>query len=180
MGFPSEERNPNARRRFEEILSKYEELRRFFPDDLVMVEEVAEEIARRMPKVPKPREVVPRTVDHKNQLVKNAADLVNTNVGGKLKELVIRSPSQNFGIYILADGITQLSKTYTELTALSPHSDLIDAYPETNNYGELTGNYVVKIGELYWTSDCLISIRIDGDDPITFNNLWVSWDSYIT
>ena len=159
-----------------EVRKRFEELRGLFPaePDLVMVEEFAEEIARRMPKVPKPREVVTRTLDHKNQVVKNAYNMVNVpNVGGKLKELVIRSPSQNFGVYILADGVAKLARSYTELAGLSPHSEFVDAYEEAGN-----GVYVVNIKEISWLENFLVTVNVE--ETITFHNLWALWDELIS
>jgi len=138
-----------------------------------MVEEFAEEIARRMPKVPKPREFVTRTLDHKNYPVKNVYNMVNvSNVGGKLKELVIRSPSQNFGVYILADGVVKLARSYTELTSLSPHSEFVDAYEEAEN-----GVYVVKVKEISWLQNFLATVNVE--ETITFHNLWANWLEYV-
>ncbi len=159
----------------EDLRRRFQEIRNFFPDepDLVMIEEFAEEIARRTPKVPKPREVVTRTLDHKNQVVKNAYNMVNVNVGGKLKELAIRSPSQNFGVYILADGVTKLARSYTELTGLSPHSDFMDAYEEAEN-----GVYVVNIKEISWLENFLVTVNVE--ETITFHNLWALWNELIS
>lgn len=165
----------DPQKRFEEVNKRFQEVRELFPTepDLVMVEELAEEIGRRMPKVPKRREAVTRTLDHKNQIVKNAYNLVNvTNVRGELKELVIRSPSQNFGVYILADGVTKLARSYTNLTGLSPHSEFMDAYEEAGD-----GVYVVKLKEMSWLENFLATVNVS--ETITFYNLWALWNEYI-
>jgi len=161
-------------RKKEEILRRFEELRELFPaePDLVMVEEFAEEIARRT-KPPKLREVVTRTLDRKDEPVTHVFDVVKARVGGRLRELVVRSPSKNFSILILADGVTKLSRSYEELEAISPHLEMIDAYEEAEN-----GVYVLCIREMHWTSNFLASILVD--EKITFTHLFCLWDEYIS
>lgn len=173
----------DASKRFEEAQKRFQDARNFFSsDDLVMVEEAAAEVARRMPK-PKlhEREVVTRTLDRQSEAVAYTYDLVSSKTMGHLRELSIRSPSTNFSLLIVTDGVNRLSRTYTELTTLATISELVDAFPELDDNGAATGNYVVRIEELRWTTDCLISIHIEQpSQSITFLNLFAVFNEYLS
>lgn len=181
-------------------LRRYEELRRLFPaePDLAMIEELAEEIARRLP-TPWPREIVrpireiireipgappeivtppalevrQRVFDRDDLAVTHAYSVIETAAGGRLDELTIMSPSTNFSVLILADGVRKLSKTYTELTVIASHLEMIDAFEDAEN-----GVYVVHIKNLRWVSDCLVSVRVTA--KIIFNNIFCVYDEYLT
>jgi len=156
----------------QEILKRLERLKPIldlFPKemDIVEIEEMAREIAKKIPRL---RETITRTLDLKNVRVEGTFNIINSKVGGKLKELVVRSPSPKFSLYILADGIPRITRSYTELTSISQHSELLDAYEEN-------GNYIVRLKDLNWLQNFMATISVE--EPTTFNNIWSIWDEYV-
>ena len=142
-------------------LPKYEDLMR-------MARQIGEELAKKMPK---PKEISTKILDKKNFPVKKTFDLVNVNLPGRLKEVIIRSPSTDFSILIMSDGYKKMDRSYSELAEISEHSEDIDAYEEAGN-----GVYVVKLKDIYWIESFIATIYVD--NPITFHNLWVSYEIY--
>jgi len=157
------------------IIETFERLAGLFEKeiDLVLVEEFADEIGRRISKrVPRLPEVVTRRLDRDNVLIKNYAELFYSRTRGKLREFVAKSPSTNFKIIIMRDGTNFLERTYSELASISPQSEVIDAYEEADN-----GTYVVVIKNISWLRDFTISIRTSED--IIFSKIFSIWDEYI-
>jgi hypothetical protein len=72
---------------------------------------------------------------------------------------------------MLSDGVTRLSRSYSELTAISQHLECIDAYQAEDE------TYVLHIGEINWTSSFLLTIYVK--EKIVFNNLFAVYDEYI-
>jgi len=156
-GFPPEFLEPD------EALVIAEELAR------MLGETIAEEVAE---KLPKPKEIVTRTLDRKDEVVNRTYDVIKAEVPGKLTEIVIRSPTKDFSVLIVADGVAKLSRTYDELAALSPHSEFLDAYEEAEN-----GVYLVHIKEMHWVSNFLATVYVDGS--VTFHNIFAVWEEHL-
>lgn len=146
----------------------WEELSSLFPEepDLVMVEELARELAKT---VARPREISTKILDLKNKVVRYSFDIIKENLPGHIKEITVRSPSKNFSILIMADNIVKINRSYEELAALSPSSETISAYKEVES-----GLYVLHIKDIYWTTNILATIYVA--QPITFNNIWAVFD----
>jgi len=156
-----------------ELFKRFQEIASIFPRevDLVELEEAAREAGREFAKrLPRPREFITRTFDKRNLPVRFSLDVIKTNVMGKLREFVLLSPSTKFSILVIADGVTKLSRTYDQLAEISPHSAFIDAYPSNGGYG-------VRLGEMSWISDFLLSIYVE--EPITFSHIFCIWDEKV-
>ena len=153
-----------------------EEFLKFFPPetDLVAVEELArevgEQIGKKIPFIQKPRT---RILDRKGVTIQRIYELLDSRVRGKLRELTLKSTSKDYSIYIQADGVKKLSRTFDQLMDISKSLDFIDAFPE-----EDTNKYVLHMKELNWLSDCLINLHAD-NEPVTFNSIFVLWDELI-
>ena len=162
----------SARERFEELRSQYEELRDLFPaePDQVMVEEVAEEMARRMPRPAKLREIVTRTIDWKSKRVEFELSLFDVKVGGKLQELMLRGPSKNYSIVLVTDGILRLYKTFEEMEVVSAYLDTIDAFEEN-------GVYLLHLKDYSWLESAYSVISVK--ETIVFDNVFLKWDELI-
>ena len=159
-----------------EAFKRFEELSKLFPEetDLVALEEIVSETREKIiERIPKPRKALTRILDRKDEAVRYTFDLVRSSVEGKLNEITIRSPSQNFSTLIIADGVKKLSRTYSELLQISPHSQLIDAYEEAEN-----GVYILHIKEMYWRERFLATLYVD-QGSITFNNIWAVWEEKV-
>lgn len=164
----------SRRERAEEIFRRFEDLASIFPRemDLVELEEAAREAGRELAKrIPMPKELVTRIVDKKDRPVKRTFDIIKTNLPGKLSELTIRSPSQQFSLLMMSDGVKRLNRSYSQLAQLSPYSTTIDAYEED-------GTFIVRIGEMHWLDNFLATLYVDGE-PITFGNIWAKWEEKI-
>jgi len=127
------------------------------------------------PKVPELKlpEIVTKTVDKKDWIVSHVFNIVKiSNVGGRLRELVVRSPSKNFSVHVSADGVDKISRSYEDLETISPHVETIDAYEEAGD-----SVYVLRIGEIRWANDFAASLYVD-NGPITFNAIFACYDIY--
>jgi hypothetical protein len=153
------------------IISEFEELRRLFPEepDLVTVEEVSSEIARRI-KIPRPREELTRIVDKKDIPVRHSFEVIRSRTRGRLRELMLKASSKNFSLYVLLDNVVWLDKSYDEFAAISQHLENIDAYEED-------GSYVVRIGEMRWLADFLAMIYVR--EEVTFSHIFAIYDEYV-
>ena len=142
---------------------------------LVLAEEYAREAGRQLAKeIPRPREAVTRTVDKRDYPVQRTFSIIDASVPGKLNEMTIVSPSELFSILILSDGVQKLSRSYSELLQLSPHSSFIDAFEDAAN-----GVYILHVKEMYWLSDFAVMLYVDSPTAITFKNIWVVWEEKI-
>lgn len=147
---------------------KFEELHKLFPQelDLVMVEEMAEQIAERFPK---PREVVTKTLDKKDVSFTGTYNIISVTVRGKLRELTLHSKSKKFHVYILADKMVKLDRSFEELDAISEYLNVIDAF-------EVDGEYVVHLKDLSWERKFLLTVTARTGEEVTFSNIFAIWD----
>jgi len=111
-------------------------------------------------------------VDEVNYTVSTKFKLVETSRRGRLRELSIRSPSSNFTITVITDGLQQFSRSYTEFQTLSPHSTLIDAFEDSQD-----GTYVLHIDEISWRNNATIILR--ALESITFENIFVVFEEFL-
>jgi hypothetical protein len=167
-------------------VTEKEDLRKLLPErftpglSLLLMEEYAREMGRQMareaprPEVIRPREIVTRTVDKRNYAIRHTFTIIDASVPGKLDELTIVSPSTNFSILIMTDGVQRLSRSYSELLELSPHSMLIDAFEDADN-----GVYVLHIKEVYWLDEFSVRLYVDSATAITFKQIWASWQEKV-
>jgi len=151
------------RRRFREII------RTFFPPepDLAILEEAAELFAKR---VPKPREVITKTLDRDQAKFIGAQDLISVRGRGKLREFMVRAKGKNFRVIILADGLKKLDRTYDELDVISEYLDFIDAF-------EVDGEYIIHLKEVSWISDFLLTLL--AEEEIVFLKIFAVWDEIL-
>lgn len=152
----------------EEAEALWREVNKLFPEeaDLVMVEELARELAK---SAPRPREITTKIVDLKNRVVRQSLEIVKENRPGHIKEITIRSPSKDFSIFIVVDNAIKLYRSYDELVTLSPSSETVSAYREAG-----TDVYVLHVKDLHWTENVLVEVYVTR--PVTFNNVWAVFD----
>lgn len=151
---------------------------------LILAEELARDIGRevannlRFPKAEVvPREVVvptsevklSHTVDKKDYTTSDVYTIVDTKSSGTLKEATVRSTSTNYSIYIEADGIEKIYRTFVELEDISSYLEFIDAF-------EVDGVYILRIGELHWTNSFRLVLRPSAS--VLFKNIIALWEEY--
>jgi len=130
------------------------------PRELIeKLEELAEKV--------RPREVVTRVKDVKDVHVTFEYDVFKIPTRGKLHELMIRSPSDRYTIYLAADGIAKLHRSFPELEEVSEYLRAIDAF-------KVDEEYVLRIADFSWLEAASCIIRVE--KPITFHNIYVKWD----
>ena len=148
-----------------------------------VAEQLAQHLAKPIEIKVEPKvELVPfgtKTLDKRNYTVtnyyhltppENQSTLYLSENEGRLKEITIRSPSTNFRIKLFVDDVEKLNQTYTDLTALSPHTEILDAYQETEG-----GNYVLHIKDVIWTEKIQVILYAEGA-PINFQHIWAVWE----
>jgi hypothetical protein len=149
-------------------------LRRKFDPALgiLMSEEAGREIGQRLAeRLPKPTRPTTRTLDKKDEIVSYVYDAIRSNVAGRLVELVVRSPHPDFSLLLAVDGTVILSRTFNELVAMSPHSDILDVFQDIE-----TGVYVAVINNIRWRSEFLAQVYVDYATRL--HSLWAIWEEY--
>lgn len=150
---------------------------RFSPGiSLLLMEEFAretgDEIAKRIPRL---KERVTKTLDRADEPIRYKLDLIKAETGGSLRELTVKSPSPDFSLLVMTDGVRRIDRTYTELAELSPQSDLIDAFEVAGD-----GVYALSIKDIMWVQSGLVTLYVDSGSMITFQKIWVVWEELIT
>jgi len=152
-----------------------EELGLDVPTALIVTEEFAREVGERVGEAVervKPERLVSRILDRKNWSINAPTELVSSNRRGRLKELTMMSNSNRFDLFIQTDNVVRLYRSYSDLASLSPFSEYIDAFEED-------GTYVVRIGELNWLANCIISIYPHRGQSITLTRVFGKYDEYV-
>lgn len=126
----------------------------------------------RVPAVPAVRDVVSRIFDNRDQTVSKTFDLLKVEGLGRLREITISSPSIDFSLLLEVDDKVLIDRSYSELAEISPHSQIVDAFSDSES-----GLYILHIGEVKWVRKALATIYVtEGLGPITFDALWVAWE----
>jgi len=89
---------------------------------------------------------------------------------GKLRELMIMSPSSAFSVLMVTDGKRKMERSYSELVTIGEELDFVSAF-------EKNGTYILKIDSIPWTDEFLFLIHTD--TAITFTWLYAIWSEYI-
>lgn len=135
------------------------------PADLVYIEELADEIARRMPKP-----YIPKTdlVDLKNFQVSKAYPLLELNVAGKIEELTLKSKSKDYTLTLNFDE-HRLQKSWSEFHEMTEYLKTVDAFT-SDDY------YILHLEDINWTEFCTAIIAVP--TPTVFENIFVKVTTY--
>lgn len=176
----------------DENIKRFKQLEKVFsPEpDLVAVEELADLLKSRPvrsrlqerlqpePEAPLPTlaplpAVLPSTkiVDKRRFPIPKSFTVIETDRPGYMSEVSIRSPSNNLSILVRGDGENKITRTYSQMEAISPQSHLIDAFQEDG-----TDLYCVRIGRLDWRSSFLFILY--ANTPIIFENVLADYTIY--
>jgi len=155
------------------IIERFEEIASLFgwELDLVFLEEFAERVGRRIAeRIPLER-LVTKTIDRDDVLIRVAEDLIDSRVRGRLEELVLKTPSTDFRVTMMRNGVSILDRTYTELLEISPYSNVVDAFQEAE-----TKLNILKISNISWLSDFLLTITTP---EVKFNKIFIVWQEWV-
>lgn len=159
-------RSRSTERELQKFKTFWERIRALFPEtDLEVIEELADELARR---IPKPREARTHTINIMEKTLTGTLDLIKSDAGGKLEELVIISESPDFTVMIETDGAVRIEGPYKKFEEISPYSEVIDAYVND------AGKYVLRFRNIAW----LRSFRafINSPKPMKLTRVWGQWE----
>ena len=131
------------------------------PVDLAMLEEFADEIARRLAEhMPKPPIFVTKTIGPVTRSLRGNTTILESLKAGFLSELSLISTSPNFWIKVITDGVSRLDKTFESLQQRSAIYKWIVAV-ENND-----GTYLLQLVNLKWLKECHVIISTTA--PVSF------------
>ena len=112
-----------------------------------------------------------KTADYLSQAIDAGAylDVISVDGSGELDELMVLCPNTSFGVTIAVDGTTILSKTYSQLNAVTQTLSFVSAFAEVDENGDATGNYLIHIKNISFLSSLVARITNTGGASATFN-----------
>ena len=150
-----------------EVLELYERLRSLFgPEiDVVELEELAGEIARRLPKP------VTRVVKTANSTVEGVLEVASSSARGRLRELVVRGETPSYRVRVYTDGIAKVDMSWEELSRVSQHLVALSAYVDEE------GLHVFRVEDVSWAREMRVTVEADG--RVVLRNVVCIYDEYI-
>lgn len=159
---------------FADIRDELQRIRRAIgkgiPLSIVLIDELEREVERALKKV-QPRDVVTKFIDQDNVRVLGVRDVISVKGRGWLKELTIKAEPKDFSIIMLADGSKRLNRTFEELRAISEYLEFVDAF-------DVEGEHVVRIKDIKWASDFLLTISTS--EEVVFKKIFGIWDEELS
>ncbi len=122
-----------------------------------------------LPEIPVPPKPITHTIDWKQKLVEFANTLLEVTVAAKLYEVMIKSPSKNFSIRFITDGLCQVDKNFEEMQAISDYLTSIDAFEDE-------GEYVTRLENYSWRNSAKFIITVN--EPITFSQIYLKYEQF--
>lgn len=142
------------------------------PIALVLAEEIGREIGEVVAeRLPRPREAVTKTFRAKSVLVDFELDILNVRCGGRLRELLVVSPSPDFRFVFVADGVARLDGDFAEFMAISEGLTSLSAFQSAE------GKYVFHLKGVRWLSEAMCFVRVR--QPIRFDHVFAMWDEFV-
>lgn len=112
-------------------------------------------------------------VDRRNVTI-NGEELIVHGFGyGVLKEFMAKAESAEFNVLIEKDGETVVFGSYTEYAEISQDVEEIEAFPERDIEGELTGNYVFKVNDVEFAKS--LTVKIITSEPVKFRAIFAKY-----
>ncbi|MEM3484790.1 MAG: hypothetical protein QXI12_04140 [Candidatus Methanomethyliaceae archaeon] len=130
------------------------------PIGLVIAEEFAREVAQSQ------KRRITNIVDRRDLLVNYSFMIFDSKTEGQLKELIIVSPSPDFSLSIVSDGVIRVNRSYAELERFDTKS--ITAFK--NEYDE----YVVGVEGFSWITGCTAVLRVSS--PTQMRSIFAVYD----
>jgi len=86
-------------------------------------------------------------------------EVINISGSGELKSIVIKNNNKNFSLKIIADNNVLYDKSWDEYSTISEYIEDIDAF-------EYNGTYILRISDIKFYKNLLISIYSDSNTVI--------------
>ena len=102
--------------------------------------------------------------------------LVESFQPGGLSELLVISPTDNFGVTLIRDGQTILDKSFTELREPTQYMTKIEARQIEEN-GVYLGKYLLHVSEFNWSKEGMAILTCP--EPVTFDYLFASYNEWV-
>lgn len=103
--------------------------------------------------------------------VNSPARIIEEDKPGGIEELVVISPSNNFGVIIESNGKVKLNKTWSSLTALGAQAHDISAFTDADD------NYILNIKDYRWQQDIILTLR-STSGSFLFDQVYANWYVY--
>lgn len=143
---------------------------------------VAEEVARQKAECVKvevaPVKVKPtptHVVDRRNVVLRGEEIIVQTVGYGVLQEFMCKAESVDFQVLIEKDGETVVFGSYNEYADISQDVEEIEAFPERDADGELTGAYVFKVNDVEFARN--LTVKIITAENVKFRAIFCKYKS---
>ena len=140
----------------------------------------AEEAARQKVKVeveaPTVQEAKPpatHVVDRRNIVLEGEETIVQKRGYGVLQEFMVKAEDVDFHVFVERDGEPVVYGSYSHYVELSQDVKEIDAYPERDQDGELTGAYVLKVTDIEFAKGLTIKVRTS--KPVKFRAIFCKY-----
>lgn len=95
-------------------------------------------------------------------------DAISVTGSGEVYEFMVLSPNTSFGVTVAVDGVTTLSKTYSEFNALTQSLRSVSAFEELDENGNPTGKYLVNLKDIHFLSSLIVRVSNTGGASATF------------
>jgi len=140
----------------------------------------AEEAARQKVSVeveaPPVREVKPQVtyvVDRRNVVLKGEETIVQKRGCGVLQEFMVKAEDMDFHVFVERDGEPVVYGSYSRYAEVSQDVKEIDAYPERDQDGELTGAYVLRVTDIEFADG--LTVKVSTPRPIKFRAIFCKY-----
>ncbi len=144
---------------------------------------IAEELAREQAKLKaeavkvefKPVAVKPTThvIDRRNILLKGRETVLDVVGCGVLQELMVKAGSSEFEVAVVKDAEHFVYGSYSKYAEVSADLEGIDAYPERDEDGALTGNYVFKVKDVEFSRS--LTVELSTAEAVMFKAIYAKY-----
>ena len=142
------------------------------PLAIVVAEEVARELADAFAaRLPRPTRAATKVFKRRDVEVAHALEVLNVRRPGRLRELLVVSPTPKFGVTLLADGFARLDAGYEELAEVGRLLEGVAAFQDVE------GRYVLHVKNVGWLREALCAVTVA--ERIKLHNVFAMWDEFI-
>jgi hypothetical protein len=114
-------------------------------------------------------------VDRRNVVLHGEEVIVQTMGYGVLKEFMCKAESEDFQVLVEKDGETVVFGSYSEYADISQDVEEIEAFPERDADGELTGAYVFKVNDVEFAKN--LTVKIITTENVKFRAIFCKYKS---
>jgi hypothetical protein len=100
-------------------------------------------------------------------------DALQYTGAGQIDEFFVLAPNTNFKVQITVDGVVVLERTYDELRDIEQSTRDISAFPELDEDGNATGDYLVSIRNIRFSTSIQVKVQNTGGTSTTLRNIFI-------